>query len=360
MVFKIGDVLNVDGYEYFIIGKITYKNTKDNMRWDEYRMKPVNGGSEKWLSIDDVYHEYSISQVKYGISEWGYDLVDSGTEVVVSRSGSVDVHFGDRAQFYEYEDSTEEKIISKEIWSDEVEMSEGYYLDEDEITFVRHDKKEAFKTRYLGSVITLTFIGILCLIMFGPYLASFFHKVPTIQKVLDDDYHLSYVTSITGNEDLKAKVYKTDSIFGIDKVTKWIIDAIEGEIEQIQPDTTEGSEAVGILTKKEYCLVYIAESGDVYVQVSGRKYAFKNDTAPYCSTSKVHDYYKLFYYSAGYDKDKDTYNNSSSPYDSYYGEPTVFSSNTYKVYSETVRQNSIRQSSVRTRRSSGGGLSSGK
>ena len=360
MVFKIGDVLNVDGDEYLIIGKITYKNTKDKMRWDEYRMKSVDGGIEKWLSIDDVYHEYSISRVTYSVNDRGYHIVDSGTEVVVGRSGDVDVSFGARAQFYEYEDSTEEKIISKEIWSDEIEMSEGYYLDEDEITFVRHDNKAAFKTKYLGSLITLIFIAIICLLMFGPYLTAFFHTVPTIQKVLDDDSRFSYVTSITGNGDLKAKVYKTDSVYGTDTATRLIIDAIEGKIEQIQPDTTEGSETVGILTKKEYCLVYIAESGDVYVQVSGRKYAFKNDTAPYRSTSHVHDYYKRFYYSAGYDKDKDTYNNSSSPYDSYYDEPIVFSANTYKVYSETVRQNSIRQSSIRTRRSSGGGLSSGK
>lgn len=355
MVFKIGDVLNVDGDEYLIIGKITYKNTKDKMRWDEYRMKPVDGGSEKWLSIDDVYHEYSISHVSYGTSDRGYHLVDSGTEVVVSRSGDVDVSFGDRAQFYEYEDSTEEKIISKEIWSDEVEMSEGYYLDENEITFVRHDKKAAFKTKYQGTLITLIFIGIICLVMFGPSLASLFHTVPTIQKVLTDDARFTYVTSAKGNGDLKASVYKTSSIYGTDTVTRWIVDAIEGETEQVQQDTTEGSEAIGILTKKEYCLVYRAESGDMYVQVSGRKYAFKNDTAPYCSTSKVHDYYKLFYYSAGYDKDKDTYNNSSSPYDSYYGERLALSNDTYNSYSRSVRQ-----SSVRTRRSSGGGLSSGK
>ena len=355
MVFKIGDVLNVDGYEYFIIGKITYKNTKDNMRWDEYRMTPVDGGMEKWLSIDDVYREYSISHKTFTFSNRGYNLVDSGTEVVVSRSGSVDVSFGDRAQFYEYEDSTEEKIISKEIWSDEVEMSEGYYLDEDEITFVRHDTKKAFKIKYLSSIVTLAFIGIFCLFFFGPNLVSLFHTVPSIQKAIDNDSRLRYVTSITGNDDLKAKVYKINSAFSPDTVTKWIVDAIEGETEQIQQDTTEGSEAVGILTQKEYCLVYRAEDSDVYVQVSGRKYAFKNDTAPYCSTSKVHDYYKLFYYSAGYDKDKDTYNNSSSPYDSYYGERLVLSDNTYNSYSRSVRQ-----SSVRTRRSSGGGLSSGK
>ena len=78
MVFKIGDVLNVDGYEYFIIGKITYKNTKDNMRWDEYRMTPVDGGMEKWLSIDDVYREYSISHKTFTFSNRGYNLVGSG------------------------------------------------------------------------------------------------------------------------------------------------------------------------------------------------------------------------------------------------------------------------------------------
>ena len=48
---------------------------------------------------------------------------------VVSVMGNVDVVVGDEVSFEEYEDRTEEKIISVEHWDDGTEYSSGYYLD---------------------------------------------------------------------------------------------------------------------------------------------------------------------------------------------------------------------------------------
>ena len=108
--FSIGDIVNVDGDEYRIVGRIKYKNSSDGMCWDEYRMMPLIGYGEAWLSVDDKFKEYSISKkAAITTSVAGYHLVDSGTEIVVGREGKVDVDVGDRADFYEYEDSTEEK-----------------------------------------------------------------------------------------------------------------------------------------------------------------------------------------------------------------------------------------------------------
>ena len=135
MEFQVGAVLLVDNVKYDVIGKVEYRNRGDNCCWFEYRMISRNSRKEKWLSVDEIYKEYSISEVTRKISYDGYHMVDSGTEEVVRVWGDVDVDVGDRAEFKEYEDSTEEKIISSEIWDDGEELSCGYYVDEEEIQF---------------------------------------------------------------------------------------------------------------------------------------------------------------------------------------------------------------------------------
>jgi len=359
--FNIGDIVNVDGEEYHIVGRIKYRNSSDGMCWDEYRMIPLAGYTEAWLSVDDEYKEYSISRrSSLSISTAGYHLVDSGTETVVSREGKVDVDIGDRANFYEYEDSTEEKIISREIWDDETEVCTGYYLDEDEISFVRHDtqyhvRSSDSSTLKPGSLIIA--IGILLVILL-PDILSGINLTPSIKKYLNKSQKYTYVTSITGNEREKAKVYKAEWGYSIGDTAKDIIDAVEGKTVKVQQDTEVNEEdaSIGILTGKEYCLIYRSEDGEVLIQVSDRKYAYSTDSQPYHSSHHVHSYYKRFYYSSGYSHDRYEYESSSSPYSSYDGDTMEFSSDdTYSSYSSSVRQ-----SSVYSRSSSGGGLSSGK
>ena len=112
MEYSIGDTLRVDGDIYEIIGKIQYKNLKDNCNWFEYRMKATQYSEERWLSIDDTYKEYSISKAAFQVSTSGYHIVDEGAEEVIGVWGDVDVTIGDQAYFKEYEDRTEEKIIN--------------------------------------------------------------------------------------------------------------------------------------------------------------------------------------------------------------------------------------------------------
>lgn len=360
MRFSIGDIVNVDGDEYRIVGRIKYKNSSDGMCWDEYRMMPLIGYGEAWLSVDDKFKEYSISKkAAITTSVAGYHLVDSGTEIVVGREGKVDVDVGDRADFYEYEDSTEEKIISHEVWDDEREVCTGYYLDEDEISFVRHDTQYKARNPVSSSFNPVSFIivmGVVFVIMFE--VLSSIRFTPSISKYLKKSEDYTYVTSITGINNQKAKVYKAASGSSIGSTAMNIINAIDGETQKVQQDTeaNEGEDAsVGILTEKEYCLVYRSEDGDVLIQVSDRKYAYSNDSQPYHSSRRVHSYYKRFYYSSGYRNDLHEYN-GQSPYNSYDGDTMDFDSNdTYSSYASSVRQ-----SSIYSRSSSGGGLSSGK
>ena len=318
MKFNIGDIVNADGTEYHIAGRITYKNTSDGMYWDEYRMIPVSGGAEAWLSVDEIYDEYSISKkASVMTSTAGYHLVDQGTEVVYSCEGSVDVSYGDRAQFYEYEDSTEEKIISREVWDDETEVCTGYYLDKDEFYFVRHDTEYKAPGSAGSARLTLIVLAIVALFILLPDLIGSIHFTPTIRKTLDKNSSFTYVTSITGEDKQKARVYSVGSYYTVGDAAKWIIDGIEGETEVVQQDDEDPENgSIGILTKKEYCLVYKGEDGEVLAQVSNRKYAYTTDNTPYHGTSRAHRYYRRFYYSGGYDSDSRKYKSSSSPYSS--------------------------------------------
>lgn len=361
MNFSVGDIISADNEGYRVVGIITYRNTADNNCWDEYRLIKLDNNTEAWLSIDEVFREYSISREVRRTSIDAYHKVDSGTQRVTACEGDVDVEIGDTAFFTEYEDDTEEKIISEERWEDGTEYSEGYYLDADEISFVRHDDSYVPQKSLSPKDTKVILITMMICIagVFIPILGSVLnsiHFTSTIGKYLKNSSSYSYVTSITGNGGAKADVYKASSGSTIETTTKDIINAIEGETEYVQQDTEEEDGAVGILTKKEYCLIYTSSDGDILVQVSGRKYAYTSDNDLYHGTNHSRRYYRRFYYSTGYNHDSSSYSSSSSPYSSYDDSRISYSdSDSYNSYSGSVRQQSIS-----SRQSSGGGLSSGK
>ena len=102
MEYNVGDILKVDGRRYKILGKLQYKNVDDNCRWMEYRLKPVDGGGEFWLSVDEVYDEYALYCAAKQVSLDGYKKVDEGTQEVIGAWGRADAQAGDRAAFTEY------------------------------------------------------------------------------------------------------------------------------------------------------------------------------------------------------------------------------------------------------------------
>ncbi len=362
MVYSVGDILYVDSESYRVVGKITYRNTYDSSCWDEYRMMKLDGGGEAWLSVDDVYKEYSISRVVRTVNRTGYHEVDRGREIVDSAIGSVDVGRGDTAEFVEYEDSTEEKIISEERWDDGTEYSEGYYLDEDEISFIRHDDdykpQRSSGGNQTGAAGTLV-AAIVVIFMAIPFLSGILGNistVPSIKKFLKGSSNYTYVTSITGNDKQKADVYKAGSNYSVDLAVRDIINAVNGETEYVQQDTENSDGAVGIITKKEYCFVYLSEDNEVLVQISSRKYAYTSDNEIYRGRRHHRRYYRSFYHSTGYSYDSSAYKSSNSSYSSYSdGDISYTGTDKYNTYSGSVRQDSIN-----SRQSSGGGLSSGK
>ena len=113
----------------------------------------------------------------------------------------------------------------------------------------------------------------------------------------------------------------------IDETVKDIINGVpEGITKTKDMDENDSSDGIGLETSKEYAYIYIEDS-KVYVQVSEKKYVETSGTTYH--SSHYHHYYRTY----------KTYNENS----------------TYKSYATSARQNSIN-----SRRSSGGGTSSGK
>ena len=374
MNFDINSKIKIEGSLYSVLGKISFINYADNYKWTEYKVICVNTKDINWLSVDETYDEYALYTEKNSsrgfsddeILKKGYKEADYGTAEVTYVEGVADTQVGDKVSYREFEDITEEKIISIEDWDGDKEYSTGYYLDKDEIareyttTYdgdgytngtdfsdkLRNNKSSIF---WVGAVVffILISLGGLFALMRGS-------DSKKISEYLKTSVNYEYSTSITSEveSDERADVYKTS--FTVDSASKDIIDGIEGDVEDVQENTEDGT--VAILTKDEYCLVYFSESNETLVQVSSRLYSYTSSNAPYRARHSSAAYYRRYYYSRGYNTDRTRYNKKTTSYENY--DDGTINPNTndkYKNYSESVRQ-----SSTSSRPTSGGGTSSGK
>lgn len=365
MYYRIGTRLGINGMEGTVIGYITYMNPNDNYKeWTEYRLKTSRG--ECWLSFDESYDEYSISwpanDVRGQIGpEW--HKVDEGIQVVRSSGGDVDVDHGERASFVEYEDASEEHTLSVEMWEDGTEYSKGEYIEKSDITVMGYEEIKSTGSggavsKIVGLFVVLMLISNIAPLLLGGIFAGISSNKAKISEHLANSSLYTYETSITGNEQQQATVYKYNISSTTDDVAMDIIQGIDGETESVTQNNDTADAEIGILTSGEYCLVYHPEDETdvVYVQVSDRKYNYTSDQSPYRSSSKTTSWYRSHYYSSGYSSDSSTYSSTPSAYSMYNGSTIHNIGNGYfDSYS-----NSIRQSSVNNRSSSGGGLSSGK
>lgn len=360
MTHSVGTLLEINGLKGKVIGYIVYENPLDgNKTWTEYRMKGPSG--EWWLSCDEFYDEYSISRPANYIRgqigpEW--HKVDEGTQRVVRSSGDVDVDPGEIASFIEYEDASEEHTLSVEMWSDGTEYSTGEYIEKIDITPVGYEKPRSKNT--LAIIFVALWIALLGASSLSQMVSTFLNQ-KTIAKYVKEAYDFTYETSITGNEKQKADVYKYDTFGRIattDDAALEIINGIDGKTVSVTQKDDKTNEEIAILTQKEYCLIYHpdGEENKVYVQVSNRKYNYTSDNSPYKSSSSTTRWYRSHYYSSGYSTDAGKYHKSPSAYSMYDGDTVHNIGNGYfDSYS-----NSVRQSSVNSRESSSGGISSGK
>lgn len=363
MFYRVGTLLNIKGQPGKVIGYIQYENPQDsNKPWTEYRIKTSHG--EVWLSCDEIYDEYSVSWPASHVSgrigpEW--HKADEGQQVVRCAGGDVDVDPGESAHFVEYEDASEEHTLSVEVWEDGSEFSTGEYIEKSDIVETGYEKPSS-GNRIWTSRSWLAAVGFFCVFYLVALVDSHGFPYPgvnkSISKYLESSENYVFETSLSGNENQKATVYAYHTPATTDDVARDIIQGIGGYTESVTQKDDKTNQEIAILTSQEYCLVYHPENEEqkVYVQVSDRKYNYTSDNAPYRSSRAGTLWYRRHYYSSGYPSDSASYKGTPSPYSMYHGTIIHDIGNGYfDSYSS-----SIRQSSINSRQSSGGGLSSGK
>lgn len=358
-MYRVGTQLNIKGLDATVIGYIEYENPNDGFKtWIEYRLSTNEG--ERWLSCDEAYNEYSVSKPANYIGgqigpEW--HKVDEGTQIVQRYGGDVDVDQGEQALFIEYEDANEDNTLSVEMWSDGTEYSTGYYIEKTDIIVTGY--KQPKKSNNFSLLCILA--GLVLFSMLTQALPGIFNAMgggKSINKYLKNNSSYVYATSITGQEKQKADVYEYYRSWTTDDVAMDIISGIDGYTESVTQKDDKSDEEIAIVTEKEYCLIYHPEddADKVLIQISKRKYNYTSDNTPYRCSHANAVWYRSHYYTSSYPSDSSSYKHTKSAYSMYDGATIHNIGNGYfDSYS-----NSIRQSSINSRDSSSGGISSGK
>ena len=342
---KKWQIVYIERVKYTVVNMIEYK--EDTWVWQEYEIKH-DAGAIRLLCVEKDENnktEYSIYDKNYGdINEneisfssqnTQYELYEKGTATVKDYFGNADVDVGEWWEYIDYISEDKSKVLSIEKWEEEIEKSEGRYIDSSKVRITNEidsQKEEMEKSnKKKGRIMSWIIYGII----FLPLIISVFSSLTSglfvnksIQKYIDKQKKYTYVTSVTNNTNReKAKIYK--SPYGdMDTTVKDIISGVpEGITDTIDTDPNTEEDGIGLKTKNEFAYIYL-ENGNVYVQVSNKNYANNNTGSTY------HNRYHTYYYA--------TYNSNRSSY-------------TYSTY-----RNSARQQSVNSRTSSGGGTSSGK
>ncbi|MCR5145758.1 MAG: DUF4178 domain-containing protein [Clostridia bacterium] len=335
-ILKSGQVIKIKNETHVVVGMIEFQ--EDSWIWQEYKLKS-DSGRISWLSVEENEGkiQYSIYEEKFNIpvnssmnfsfQNKDYSLFEKGTAKVKSYFGAVGVDRNEKVNFSEYISEDKKSLISFENWSGEIEKSIGKYVDEtdiiitDEVRVIKADSSQKVGAR-IAVVLSILFI-------IGPILlaglSTFIESRKSLSEVLEKSSDFSYVTSVTNNENnQKAKVYKTK--LSVDEAVKKIIDGAPESIKKVTDASDD--EGIGIFTSSEYAYVYKSEDNMTYVQVSKKKFVTSGTSA-----------YRSRYHRAGFYRTYTT-NSTNSTYNNYLS--------------------SARQQSINSRRSSGGGTSSGK
>ncbi len=342
---KKWQIVYIERVKYTVVNMIEYK--EDTWVWQEYEIKH-DAGAIRWLCVekdennkteysiyDKYYGDINENEISFSSQNTQYELYEKGTATVKDYFGNADVDVGERCEYIDYISEDKSKVLSIEKWEEEIEKSEGRYIDSSKVRITNEidsQKEEMEKSnKKKGRIMSWIIYGII----FLPLIISVFSSLTSglfvnksIQKYIDKQKKYTYVTSVTNNTNReKAKIYK--SPYGdMDTTVKDIISGVpEGITDTIDTDPNTEEDGIGLKTKNEFAYIYL-ENGNVYVQVSNKNYANNNTGSTY------HTRYHTYYYA--------TYNSNRSSY-------------TYSTY-----RNSARQQSVNARTSSGGGTSSGK
>lgn len=340
MKLKKGQILYINDIKYKVLNMVEYK--EDTWIWQEYEI--VGNTKRCWLTIEENENkqiEYWVykpllayvntDQITLNLNNKNYELYEKGKAKVKNYFGGADVDIGETCEYFDFISEDKKTIISVEKWQGETEKSMGTLIPNEKVRITEEIDKVEAKNQATSNKITtitlvLTFI-VIPLIMIIISVIGSIGKNSIMNYLNDNKTKYEYITSVTSNTtNKKAKVYKS-SFSTIDATVKDIIDGVpEGITKTIDSEEYTDEDGIGLETKSEYAYIYM-ENENVYIQVSDKIYVENSGTMYH---SRRGTYYYRTYRST----------NTSSEYTSY--------------------ANSARQNSINSRKSSGGGTSSGK
>ena len=268
MNFVVGHDISVKGVKYLVLGSILYKDRQQGDEWEEYRLRNSNDESEWWLSFDTGNDEYEMSfMVGRSRPPAGFSRVDSGTQVVRIRYGSVDVDNGETARYETWEDAAGVHTFSVERWSDGTEYSRGMYVERADIQDLgpSPDAKSVSKassgsgsginggcfSRFVTVLVGCWILWTLWMLV-SMFLSGEHNYATNLCALLDGDSTYMVVEEAYDSSQPDVKTYATSR--SVAAATNNIIKKLEGNVRHVRGN--DNNQTVALLTDNEYILVY--------------------------------------------------------------------------------------------------------
>ncbi|TLS39118.1 DUF4178 domain-containing protein [Pseudalkalibacillus caeni] len=137
---KVNDIVTYELEDFQVVGKLRYND--HGYEWIAYQL--LGSDETLWLSVemDDELELAMYKSIKHKLSEPIPEKLDvNGTEYFLDEKGQARVQGegrgknvdGREVKYYDFANEEEDKFLSIEVWGSEVEVSEGYEIDDYEI-----------------------------------------------------------------------------------------------------------------------------------------------------------------------------------------------------------------------------------
>ena len=125
MDFDCWTGIKIGEKSYIIAEKIRYKEKTSDDVWTEYGLITEDSDARLWLSIAEGGLSCSLSSPVGNRVPKGYQLHDSGTEVVTGVWGDTDASVGDETKYEQYESADGQETFFVEHWNGRRSSSGG-------------------------------------------------------------------------------------------------------------------------------------------------------------------------------------------------------------------------------------------
>jgi len=271
MDFDCWTGIKIGEKSYIIAEKIRYKEKTSDDVWTEYGLITEDSDARLWLSIAEEGLSCSLSSPVGNRIPKGYQLHDSGTEVVTGVWGDTDASVGDETKYEQYESADGQETFFVEHWNGRNSSSGGRKIAAGIITADTNMKQHArgafLRTQlrdlavHMGS--GLTAVAIVLFIMYG---------IPDLDK---GDWHgfrrfigmpyalherladAPYYTEVP--EEGGARIYTAHIDAGSAALD--LIEGVEGRVQDAYEDLHDAEHPIIVRTQTELVRITAAADG---------------------------------------------------------------------------------------------------